>query len=54
MRQDVVSTIMTTQEKYVIEQNLKMTNDIDRSAELLKVSKSNLYKKIKDLGIIYE
>lgn len=49
-----LNDFLTVQEKYFIEQNLKMTKDIDKSAELLKISKSNLYKKIKDLGIIYE
>lgn len=42
---------MTKQEKRMIEFCLQQTKDIEKSCEILKVSKSNLYKKIKDLGI---
>ena len=42
------------QEKKIIEFCLSQTKDIDKSCAILKVSKSSLYKKIKDLGIIYE
>ncbi len=49
-----LSEFLTEQEKMFIEKNLQWTKDIDRSADLLKISKSNLYKKIKDLGIVYE
>ena len=49
-----LNDFLALQEKMFIEKNLQWTKDIDRSAELLKVSKSNLYKKIKDLGIVYE
>lgn len=45
---------LTKQEKRFIEFCLQQTKDIEKSCELLKVSKSNLYKKIKDLGITYE
>ena len=45
---------LTAKEKFFIEHNLQVTKDIEKSAELLKISKSNLYKKIKDLGIVYE
>ena len=42
------------QEKRFIEISLAHTKDIEKSCENLKISKSNLYKKIKDLGIVYE
>lgn len=45
---------LNKQEKEFIEHNLKATKDIEKSSALLKISKSNLYKKIKDLGIQYE
>ncbi|MBC7419975.1 MAG: sigma-54-dependent Fis family transcriptional regulator [Bdellovibrio sp.] len=45
---------LTKQEKRFIEFCLQQTKDIEKSCEILKVSKSNLYKKIKDLGITYE
>lgn len=45
---------MNFQEKAFIEDCLKQTKNMDQACERLKVSKSNLYKKIKDLGIIYE
>jgi len=45
---------MQAQEKKIIEFILKNTNDVDAAAQKLKVSKSNLYKKIKDHGITYE
>jgi len=45
---------LNTKEKQFIENSLQKTKDIEKSAELLKISKSNLYKKIKDLGIQYE
>lgn len=41
-------------EKKIIEFYLKQTTDIDSAAQKLQVSKSNLYKKIKDHGIVYE
>ncbi|MBC7742818.1 MAG: sigma-54-dependent Fis family transcriptional regulator [Bdellovibrionaceae bacterium] len=41
------------QEKRFIEYCLQQTKDIEKSCDILKVSKSNLYKKIKDLGITY-
>ncbi len=44
---------MGIQEKKMIEFVLKNTPDIDSAVLKLKVSKSNLYKKIKDHGIIY-
>ncbi len=49
-----LENFMSKQEKRFIEFNLQQTKDIEKSCELLKVSKSNLYKKIKDLGITYE
>lgn len=42
------------QEKKFIEFCLTQTKDIDKSCDILKISKSSLYKKIKDLGISYE
>ena len=42
------------QEKSFIEAALTRTKDIEKCCEQLKISKSNLYKKIKDLGITYE
>ncbi len=45
---------LSHKEKLFIENNLQKTKDIEKSAELLKISKSSLYKKIKDLGIQYE
>ena len=42
------------QERKVIEFCLSQTKDIDKSCDILKISKSSLYKKIKDLGITYE
>ncbi len=45
---------MKIQEKRFIEFCLQQTKEIEKSCEILKVSKSNLYKKIKDLGITYE
>lgn len=45
---------MQAQEKKMLEFVLKNTSDVDAASIKLKVSKSNLYKKIKDHGIIYE
>jgi transcriptional regulator with PAS, ATPase and Fis domain len=42
------------QEKFFIESVLSTQKDLDKTCEKLKISKSNLYKKIKDLGISYE
>lgn len=42
------------QEKSFIENCLHETQDIDKALDVLKISKSSLYKKIKDLGIQYE
>jgi DNA-binding NtrC family response regulator len=42
------------QEKIFIENALSVTKEIEKCCELLKISKSSLYKKIKDLGITYE
>ena len=42
------------QEKFFIESVLAHTGEIEKCCEQLKISKSNLYKKIKDLGIIHE
>lgn len=45
---------LNAKEKEFIEHSLAQTKDIEKSSVQLKVSKSNLYKKIKDLGIIHE
>lgn len=45
---------LTQQERKMIDFCLAQTKDIDKSCNILKISKSSLYKKIKDLGIIYE
>lgn len=42
------------QERKMIDFCLAKTKDIDKSCDILKISKSSLYKKIKDLGIVYE
>lgn len=47
-----LDTLVKTAEKFIIELALKQTHeDIEVTSNLLKVSKSNLYKKIKDLQI---
>lgn len=48
-----LDTFLKTQEKKFIEHCLTLTQDLDKSCDVLKISKSNLYKKIKDLGIQY-
>ena len=45
---------LSSQERRLIEFCLGQTKDIDKSCTILKISKSSLYKKIKDLGITYE
>lgn len=45
---------MKKQEKLFIEHCLNHTGDLDKSCDLLKISKSSLYKKIKDLGIRHD
>lgn len=45
---------LKTQERQFIEFCLSQTQDIDEATQRLKISKSSLYKKIKDLGIVYE
>jgi DNA-binding NtrC family response regulator len=52
--QKSLDEFLTKQEKRFIEYCLSQTKDLERSCEILKISKSNLYKKIKDLGITYE
>jgi DNA-binding NtrC family response regulator len=46
-----LENIITHYEKMILEQALKKINDIDEVARVLKVSRSNLYKKIKDYSI---
>lgn len=45
---------LENQEKKMIQACLDKTKNIEQACEILKVSKSNLYKKIKDHGIKYE
>lgn len=45
---------LKAQEKLFIENVLTVQKDLEKTCEKLKISKSNLYKKIKDLGITYE
>jgi len=42
------------QEQKIIEFCLQQTKDLDKTCDILKISKSSLYKKIKELGITYE
>lgn len=42
------------QEKKFITLLLKQNNNIDQACAMLQISKSSLYKKIKDYGIVYE
>lgn len=49
-----LENFMNSQEKKFLELTLKKNKNIDQAAESLKISKSNLYKKIKDHGIVYE
>jgi DNA-binding NtrC family response regulator len=43
--------LMQNYERKVITEGLKKVRDVEKAAALLKVSRSNLYKKIKDLNI---
>ncbi len=52
--QTSLEDFLAVHEKRFIEFCLQQTKDLDRSCEVLKISKSNLYKKIKELGITYE
>ena len=49
-----LDNFLAEQEKKIIQACLDKTKNIDQTCELLKVSKSNLYKKIKDHGLSYE
>jgi transcriptional regulator with PAS, ATPase and Fis domain len=44
-------TLLENFERKVIIAGLKKVQDVESAATLLKVSRSNLYKKIKDLNI---
>lgn len=46
-----LAAVVDAFERRVIAECLKKYNDVDEAARVLKVSRSNLYKKIKDLGI---
>jgi transcriptional regulator with PAS, ATPase and Fis domain len=52
--QNSLDEFLKQQEKRFIEFCLKQTKDLDEACEVLKISKSNLYKKIKELEITYE
>lgn len=52
--EQTLEDFLKKQEKKFIEFCLTQTKDIDKSCDILKISKSSLYKKIKDLGINYE
>ncbi len=43
--------LLQNYERKVITEGLKKVRDVEKAAALLKVSRSNLYKKIKDLNI---
>ena len=45
---------LTQQEKQFIETTIDRMKDLDQASQKLKISKSTLYKKIKDLNISYE
>lgn len=46
--------MMAQEKKYIIMTIAKCENNIEECSRKLQVSKSNLYKKIKDHGIVYE
>jgi len=52
--QQSLEVFLSLQEKRFIEFCLQQTRDLDKACEILKISKSNLYKKIKELEITYE
>lgn len=52
--QQSLENFLSKQEKRFIELCLRKTKDLDKACETLKISKSNLYKKIKELEITYE
>lgn len=52
--QQSLDDFLKKQEKLFIESVLTVTKNLDTACENLQISKSNLYKKIKDLGIKYE
>lgn len=49
-----LNDFMENQEKNFLTHHLQQEKDLDRICTNLKISKSNLYKKIKDYGIVYE
>lgn len=48
---DGIEKILENYEAQVLSQAMKTINDIDEAARILKISRSNLYKKIKDYNI---
>lgn len=49
-----LEAFLKSQEKKFIDYCLSQTKDIDKCCDLLKISRSSLYKKIKELDINYE
>jgi DNA-binding NtrC family response regulator len=49
--QQGLDTLVAGFEKIVVEQALQTTQDVDSAAHLLKISRSSIYKKIKDYSI---
>lgn len=49
--QQGLNSLVSTYEALVIRTCLKQTKDIDEAAQVLQISRSNLYKKIKDYSI---
>lgn len=49
-----LESYINAQEKKFITLLLKQNNNIDQACNSLQISKSSLYKKIKDYGIVYE
>lgn len=52
--QQNLESFLKIQEKRFIEVCLSQTKDLDKACDILQISKSNLYKKIKELEIKYE
>ncbi|MEC9281505.1 MAG: sigma-54 dependent transcriptional regulator [Bdellovibrionota bacterium] len=46
-----LSTLMANYEKQIVEMTLEKQRDVDEAAKILQISRSSLYKKIKDHGL---
>lgn len=46
-----LAALMLNYEKFILEQAIAQSADLEKAAELLQISRSSIYKKIKDLGI---